>query len=166
MTVYYSTFDTPVGPFSVAVNEHQAIVATAFGRLASLKTRLRRCQLLVDIESTAKVEKQVREYFRGERQSFDVSLAASGSDFQHSVWDALIKIPYGQTFSYGEIAKRLNRPKAARAVGRANGTNPICLIVPCHRVIGADGSLTGFAFGEQIKQELLRHEGALPAGLV
>ena len=166
MTHYYSTFETPVGPFSVAVNDDSSIVATAFGKLPSLKNRIKGCQLLVDEESSADVQRQVQEYFRGERRSFDLPLEPTGTAFQHSVWDALVKIPHGQTASYGEIAARLNHPKAARAVGRANGTNPICLIVPCHRVTGTDGSLTGFAFGKKIKEKLLRHEGALPASLV
>ena len=87
--------------------------------------------------------------------------AAVGTPFQQAVWSALRKIPFGKTASYGEVAATLGRPGAARAVGRANGTNPVCVIVPCHRVIGADGSLTGFAFGEKIKRQLLSLEGAM-----
>ncbi len=166
MTAYYSSFDTPLGPFSVAVNEQKAVVATAFGKRSSLKSRLSECHLISDIRHCSAVEQQVTEYFDKQRHTFDLPLAAKGTSFQHSVWQALITIPYGETVSYGELAAQLNRPRAARAVGRANGTNPICLIVPCHRVVGADGSLTGFAFGEQIKEQLLRHEGGLAAGLV
>ena len=127
---------------------------------------VRECHLLSDIQKTSEVRRQVDEYFRRKRRIFTLKLSPEGTPFQHSVWDALVGIPFGQTASYGEIAAQLNRPKAARAVGRANGTNPIYLIVPCHRVIGANGSLTGFAFGEKIKEKLLRHEGASAASLV
>lgn len=166
MTFYYSTSQTVIGPFSVAVNESNNVVATAFGRLAALQSRLSKCHLLSDIQKCAGVQKQVEEYFSGKRVMFDLELAPQGTAFQHAVWDALREIPWGQTRSYGQIAATLGRPKSARAVGRANATNPICLIVPCHRVIGANGLLTGFAFGEKIKAELLRHEGALPPSLV
>tara|TARA_Y100000385_G_scaffold132728_1_gene137934 strand:+ start:2746 stop:3213 length:468 start_codon:yes stop_codon:yes gene_type:complete len=155
-----------VRPFSAAVNENNAVVATAFGTSDALRKRVKGCHLLVDVERLAKVKRQVEEYFWGKRRCFTLKLAPAGTPFQHSVWDALVEIPYGETASYMQIAKSIGRPKAARAVGRANGTNPICLIVPCHRVIGADGSLTGFAFGEKIKEKLLRHEGALTTGLV
>ena len=89
-----------------------------------------------------------------------MKLAPCGTPFQQSVWTALQRIPFGETRSYGQLATELGNPGAARAVGRANATNPIALIVPCHRVIGSDGSLTGFAFGEDIKRRLLAHEGA------
>ena len=121
---------------------------------------------MVDGKLLVKVKQQVDDYFQGKRRNFPLKLAAVGTPFQYSVWDALAGIPYGKTASYGQIAETIGRPNAARAVGRANETNPICFIVPCHRVIGADGSLTGFAFGESIKRKLLLHEGALPAGLV
>jgi len=88
-----------------------------------------------------------------------VPLAPIGTEFQKRVWDALCAIPVGETRGYAQLAGQLGSPQAARAVGRANATNPICLFVPCHRVIGADGSLTGFAFGEDIKRKLLEHEG-------
>ena len=91
---------------------------------------------------------------------FTLKLAPSGTPFQQGVWAALQRIPFGESRSYGQIATELGNPGASRAVGRANATNPIALIVPCHRVIGSDGSLTGFAFGEDIKRRLLAHEGA------
>ncbi len=100
----------------------------------------------------------LKEYFAGERQQFDLQRVLDDTAFRMKVWRALERIPFGETRSYREIAIALGRPTAARAVGRANATNPICLIVPCHRVIGADGSLTGFAFGEAIKRRLLDHE--------
>lgn len=158
---YYDTFATPLGAFSVAVNDSAAVVGTAFGRLAELRSRLAKCQLIRDTTRTAEARTQVLAYFAGHRGEFDLPLAASGTPFQQQVWRALQGIPRGQTRSYGQLAAALGMPAASRAVGRANATNPICLIVPCHRVIGADGSLTGFAFGEEIKRQLLEHEGAL-----
>lgn len=103
---------------------------------------------------------QLGEYFAGERHTFDLPLAPAGTPFQLAVWAALRTIPYGETVSYGELAQRLRRPNGARAVGLANGTNPLPIIVPCHRVIGADGSLTGFGGGLSIKRALLSLEGA------
>jgi methylated-DNA-[protein]-cysteine S-methyltransferase len=98
---------------------------------------------------------QLEEYFAGERQSFELAVAPSGTEFQRSVWRQLAAIPYGQTRSYGEIAAAVGRPSASRAVGAANGHNPISVIVPCHRVIGANGSLTGYAGGLDRKTLLL-----------
>jgi methylated-DNA-[protein]-cysteine S-methyltransferase len=106
----------------------------------------------------APVQKQVDEYASGRRRDFDFELAAEGPDFHQTVWKALRDIPFGQTTSYGALAKRIGHPGSARAVGAANGANPIGLIVPCHRVIGADGSLTGYAGGLPLKRKLLEHE--------
>jgi methylated-DNA-[protein]-cysteine S-methyltransferase len=168
MNLHATTFPTPCGPFSVAVNATGAVVATAFGHLDSLRSRLKPiCHLISDkLALTLPVKKEIDAYFAGKLRTFTVPLAAEGTDFQHRVWSALVAIPYGETRSYGALAADLGNPNASRAVGRANATNPICLLVPCHRVIGADGSLTGFAFGEDIKRELLTHEGALPAQLL
>lgn len=107
-------------------------------------------------------EKQLDQYFSGKRHTFDLPLSPHGTDFQLRVWKALQTIPYGQTISYAELARRVGNPKASRAVGLANGRNPLSIIVPCHRVIGADGSLTGYGGGLAIKEFLLRLEGALP----
>ena len=157
-TLFASTFETTFGPFSVAVDDTGAVVATAFGDLAAL---VQRCsgdvELIVDDKATAGARRQITDYLAGKRREFDLPLAARGSDFQQRVWKALGAIPLGETRSYGALAEDLK--SSARAVGRANATNPICLIVPCHRVIGADGSLTGFAFGEEIKRRLLALEG-------
>ena len=101
---------------------------------------------------------QLRAYFDGALTEFDLSLRMEGTAFQRSVWDALLEIPYGETASYGEIARRVGKPGAARAVGLANGQNPVAIIVPCHRVIGADGSLTGYGGGMERKRWLLAHE--------
>ena len=103
--------------------------------------------------------RQLGEYFAGTRQSFDLLLDFSGTPFQQEVWRALLTIPYGQTRSYGEIARQIGRPAAVRAVGAANGKNPISIIAPCHRVIGATGELTGFAGGLHAKETLLALEG-------
>jgi methylated-DNA-[protein]-cysteine S-methyltransferase len=104
------------------------------------------------------VRGQLSEYFAGERRSFDLPLSATGTEFQRRVWAALIEIPYGQTTTYGAVAGSLGSPGASRAVGLANGQNPISIIVPCHRVIGADGSMTGYGGGVPAKQWLLAHE--------
>lgn len=104
-------------------------------------------------------EQQLTEYFAGERTEFDLPLAAQGTEFQHRVWDELMKVPFGETASYGEISKRLGLDRRGpRAVGMANGRNPIPIIVPCHRIIGADGSLTGYAGGLDKKVHLLSLE--------
>ena len=104
------------------------------------------------------VRQQLDEYFAGTRTSFDVPFELDGTPFQKQVWEALIAIPYGETIDYGEQARRIGRPGAARAVGAANGRNPISIIVPCHRVIGANGSLTGYGWGTDRKAWLLEHE--------
>jgi methylated-DNA-[protein]-cysteine S-methyltransferase len=101
---------------------------------------------------------QLAEYFAGERDAFSIPLAPRGTPFQHRVWQALAAIPYGETRSYGEIARVIGSPSASRAVGAANGRNPIPIVVPCHRVIGADGTLTGFGGGLDAKRWLLAHE--------
>lgn len=106
------------------------------------------------------VMRQLDEYFAGQRERFDVRLAPRGTAFQREVWWALQQIPYGTTTSYAQLAQQIGRPRAIRAVGTANGANPVAVIVPCHRVIGSDGSLTGFAGGLERKQQLLQLEGA------
>ena len=110
--------------------------------------------------------RQLGEYFAGTRQTFDLPLAPHGTDFQLGVWQALRTIPFGDTWSYAQLAGKIGQPSAMRAVGAANGRNPIPIIVPCHRVIGADGSLTGFGGGLPTKEFLLRLEGALPGALL
>jgi methylated-DNA-[protein]-cysteine S-methyltransferase len=105
---------------------------------------------------------QLAEYFAGRRRTFDLPLAPRGTEFQQTVWAALTRIPYGSTLSYGELARRIGKPQASRAVGLANGANPLPIVVPCHRVIGADGSLTGFGGGLDAKRKLLALERAQP----
>ncbi|MCP5130578.1 MAG: methylated-DNA--[protein]-cysteine S-methyltransferase [Pseudomonadales bacterium] len=104
---------------------------------------------------------QLRQYFAGRRKQFDLPLAAAGTDFQHKVWDALGDIPWGELRSYADIALAIDKPSAVRAVGAANGRNPLPIVVPCHRVIGSNGSLTGFAGGLDMKRRLLELEGSL-----
>jgi O-6-methylguanine DNA methyltransferase len=101
---------------------------------------------------------QLHEYLAGERTEFDLPLRPNGNEFEQAVWAELVRIPYGETTSYGEIARRIGHPTAARAVGRANGRNPIAIVVPCHRVIGSDGSLTGYGGGLDLKRRLLTLE--------
>ena len=113
-----------------------------------------------DPAALAAASGQLREYFAGARRSFELALAPRGTPFQLEVWRALCRIPYGETLAYGELARRLGHPRGARAVGLANGANPLPVIVPCHRVIGADGGLTGFGGGLAIKRVLLELEGA------
>ena len=106
----------------------------------------------------AEVETQLEEYFNGKRKAFDIKLRPSGTEFQQVVWSKLQKIPYGKTISYKELAKMTGNPNAARAVGMANNKNPIVIIVPCHRVVGINGKLVGYAGGLDLKQELLELE--------
>jgi O-6-methylguanine DNA methyltransferase len=111
-------------------------------------------------------ERQLVEYLEGKRRVFELPLRLEGSDFQKAVWEAVSCIPYGQTASYGEIAHLIGKPNASRAVGSANGANPIPIVVPCHRVIGKDGSLTGYGGGLALKSRFLALEGILPAPAV
>ena len=102
--------------------------------------------------------RQLKEYFAGDRRDFDLPVALHGTAFQRKVWEQLREIPCGETLSYGQLAKRIRQPSASRAVGLANGRNPVSIVIPCHRVIGADGSLTGYGGGIERKQWLLEHE--------
>jgi len=164
--LFLETFPTPLGPFSIATDAQGAVHATAFGGEDALRERLpsaldaTRSAIFETPAHRSEARAQVEAYFAKKRQRFDLSLAARGTAFQQRVWAALCEIPFGATTSYGALATQLGSPKAARAVGSANGANPICLIVPCHRVIAANGGLGGFAFGLEIKQALLAHEQA------
>lgn len=168
MSYYTSLMDSPCGPLLLVVNDAGAVVRIEFqnGR-ESQKTILKMLAAGIDVSEdagrTAEVRRQLEQYFAGERQEFDLELAPEGTPFELSVWGELKKIPFGETRSYGEIAQAIGRPGSARAVGRANGANPIPIVVPCHRVIGANGSLTGFGGGLPAKERLLELEGrALP----
>jgi methylated-DNA-[protein]-cysteine S-methyltransferase len=110
-------------------------------------------------------QRELTEYFAGQRRCFDVPVGAAGTAFQQQVWESLRGIPYGELRSYRDIADSIGKPRAVRAVGAANGRNPLPIVVPCHRVIGSDGKLTGFAGGLETKRQLLVLEGSLSAGL-
>jgi methylated-DNA-[protein]-cysteine S-methyltransferase len=146
------TFTTPFGPALAVVDDDGALCEF------SLSGQLETEEFVHDNGAVRDVAKQVREYFDGERRDFDLLLAPDGTPFQQAVWEELVKIPYGTTISYLTLARRVGRPKASRAVGQANGANPIALIIPCHRVIGADGTLTGYGGGLPLKQALLDFE--------
>lgn len=143
--------DSPVGPLTL-VSDGAAIVGCSFSNSSSAEAR--EAEPGEDVV-LRRATKQLAEYFSGERSSFDLPLAPRGTEFQQRVWKQLSAIPFGETRTYGEIARKLGNPNAMRAVGAANGANPIAIIVPCHRVIGADGSLTGFGGGMERKKYLL-----------
>lgn len=153
--MYYCFLDTPIGELLLA-GEDGALSMIGFPK-GSMR-REPEADWIFNEKPLADACRQLREYFAGERQAFDIPLQLSGTEFQVSVLEALRKIPYGQTASYGEIAKRIGRPRAVRAVGAANGRNPIPIVVPCHRVIGSTGDLTGFGGGLDTKEALLRLE--------
>ncbi len=161
------TLPSPMGTLTVVMNG-DALCALEFegheDRGARLLAKGYDDAEIETVEPDPKVKAALEAYFDGDITAVDaLPTAARGTAFERSVWDALRKIPAGRTASYGEIAAKLGRPGASRAVGRANGLNPIAIVVPCHRVIGADGTLTGYASGLQRKEWLLRHEGALLA---
>jgi len=160
MNLFYDTFSTPFGSFSLAVTSTGALAATAFGDSQSLLSRLPKCHIMYDTSLTTPARNQLLDFFSGRRRNFDLPLSLHGTSFQQRVWSALLAIPFGATRTYGQLAAQLGAPHAARAVGRANATNPACVIVPCHRVIGSNGSLTGFAFGVDLKRQLLHFERA------
>ncbi len=158
MNGYYNVVDSPFGPLSPVVDLDGALQILHFGEQHP-KGYVR------DPSKTAVVDRQLAEYFRRERTDFDLALNPKGTEFQHLVWKLLREIPYGVTRSYGELAREIGNPGASRAVGRANATNPIAIIVPCHRVIGSNGTLTGYAGGLSMKEKLLQFEQGLTGSL-
>ena len=161
-TFHFSVFRTPVGRFSVAVDSSGAVAAAAFGTERALLGRLGGGALVPGAARTGAARRQVEAWFLGRVRHFSARLSPEGTPFQLRVWSELRRIPFGETRSYGQVARIVG--SSARAVGRASATNPICLMVPCHRVVGADGSLTGFAFGVGAKRRLLELEGARLSG--
>lgn len=157
MSLYYKFMDSPVGKLKLVANE-RGIVAILWQNDKPHRVRLDDLFEGVEFPLLIKAEKQLQEYFSGHRKSFSMPLDMRGTPFQKQVWTALLDIPFGETRSYGELAKQIGYPAASRAVGAANGRNPISIIVPCHRVIGSSGSLTGFAGGLEIKARLLALE--------
>jgi methylated-DNA-[protein]-cysteine S-methyltransferase len=162
--LYWRHLDSPIGGLGLLVDEKGRVVRVHFlrkGEQAAPAMALHHpgVTFVEDHGRTAELASQLSEYLGGERKVFELELAPEGGELQQEVWRELLAIPRGETRSYGEIAKKLGRPGAARAVGRANATNPIPVIVPCHRVIGSDGKLTGFGGGLPMKKQLLRLEG-------
>lgn len=158
------TVDSPVGRLT--------LVATDQGLAGVLwdKDRPQRVRLNIEAEDNrhpvlVETERQLEEYFAGRRREFAVELDVAGTVFQRKVWNALLTIPFGETRSYGQIARQIGNPDAVRAVGAANGRNPVSIVVPCHRVIGSTGKLTGFGGGLDVKSHLLALEGAKTASL-
>lgn len=153
--MYYCYFDTPIGELLLAGD------AAALSMIGFPKGAMRRdpeADWIYNEQPFERACEQLGEYFAGKRKDFDLPLKLSGSEFQISVLEALLQIPYGETTTYGAIAKQIGNPKAMRAVGAANGRNPIPIVVPCHRVIGSGGDLTGFGGGLDTKEALLRLE--------
>jgi methylated-DNA-[protein]-cysteine S-methyltransferase len=160
MTFYYQKIKSPAGPLVLAgTGEH--LYAVVFEK--QWPTVSKRFAVLEEAETkilkTAK--QQLAEYFTGQRKSFDLPIKLGGTAFQNRTWSALAKIPFGQTRTYKQQAEAAASPKAVRAVGRTNGLNPLCIVLPCHRVIGSDGTLTGYAGGLEAKKFLLELEGGL-----
>jgi methylated-DNA-[protein]-cysteine S-methyltransferase len=157
MTHFYKIMPSPVGTVKLVASD-QGLAAILWEN--DRPSRVRLGELVEDPSNPILVqaEKELGEYFAGERTKFDVKLDMVGTDFQKDVWNALLSIPFGETRSYRDIARQVRRPTAFRAVGAANGRNPISIITPCHRAIGSDGSLTGFAGGLGTKKYLLEHE--------
>src|SRR5579863_4182430 len=145
-------FKTPFGPAWASIDESGAVTAFSFSAGEGRG-------------SNPDLPRQLDEFFAGERRVFDLPLAPKGSAFQKCVWAELLKIPFGETISYGELARRIGNPAASRAVGRANATNPVALIIPCHRVIGANGRLTGYGGGIELKDKLIAWEREIRNGV-
>lgn len=164
MKAYLDTADTPAGPLTFAVNEDGALIRAHFEESddpSDIEDELRSDgyeYFIQESNRTARLREELSEYQSGERREFTVPLAFSGTPWQREVWGALTRIPYGETRSYAQVADMVGRPGAARAVGGANACNRLPLVVPCHRVIAADGSLGGFNGGLHLKERLLEHE--------
>jgi methylated-DNA-[protein]-cysteine S-methyltransferase len=154
-TMYYDYLDSPIGSLLLAGDGNSLI---ELGFPAGKAARRHQAEWVRDSAPFLECTRQLRDYFAGQLRQFNLPLAPQGTEFQQQVWEALCAIPYGQTVSYGEVARSLGRPSASRAVGAANGKNPIPIIIPCHRVIGSGGSLVGFGGGLPIKQRLLALE--------
>jgi len=159
MSHVFKTMKSPVGVLTLVASD-KGLAAILWPKDDPKRVRLPALARDDDHPVLRKAEKELAEYFAGKRKRFTVTLDFAGTDFQKQVWQALLAIPFGQTRSYGDIARDVGRPSAMRAVGAANGRNPISIIAPCHRVIGANGALTGFAGGLKAKQTLLALEAA------
>ncbi len=152
--IVFDISESPVGPLVLAAQDG-ALVHIAFEGRVAVEGSWQRAP---DVDILRRARRQLDEYFAGERTAFDLPLHPAGTPFQRRVWDGLRRIPHGETTSYADLARRVGNERAVRAVGAANGRNPIVIVVPCHRVIGSDGSLTGFGGGIERKRWLLDHE--------
>jgi len=159
MEYFFKDMDSPVGRLRL-VGSDKGLAAILWENDNPKRVRVRDYVERADHPVLVETEQQLGEYFAGKRHTFSVPLDLLGTDFQKEVWSVLTTIPYGETLTYSDIARRLGNEKAVRAVGAANGRNPVSIVVPCHRVIGATGDLTGFAGGLEAKAQLLRLEGA------
>jgi methylated-DNA-[protein]-cysteine S-methyltransferase len=155
----YKLVDSPIGVLRLVASE-KGLVAILWKTDKPRRVRLGEVVEEPSHPVLVRTEKELKEYFAGKRRVFSIPLDVRGTPFQNEVWGALLGIPFGETRSYGDLAKRLGNPAASRAVGAANGRNPVAIIVPCHRVVGATGSLTGFAGGLEAKAYLLSLEGS------
>ena len=154
-SVYQMVIESPVGPIELVSNGESlnGLYFSSHKNRPEIQSNTPQpCSLLREAAH------QLEAYFAGRRQAFDVPLAVRGTEFQRTVWGALKAIPFGESISYAELARRMERPSACRAVGTANGRNPISIIIPCHRVVGMSGRLTGYAGGLKIKEWLITHE--------
>ena len=158
MPYEYKLMPSPVGQLTLVARDGK-LSAILWEKERANRVRLGQLEEANSSPVLLETERQLQEYFAGTRSQFTLELDFSGTDFQKQVWQALLTIPFGETRSYSQIARQIGNPKAVRAVGAANGRNPISIIAPCHRVIGASGELTGFAGGLQAKQYLLALEG-------
>jgi methylated-DNA-[protein]-cysteine S-methyltransferase len=154
-TVWFTEIDSPAGPLRLAADA-EGLRHLEF--LSSSRARPRPADWVDDPAPLAEAVGQLRDYFAGNRRAFELALLPEGTEFQRRVWSQLCAIPYGETISYAELAARVGNPKASRAVGLANGQNPIAIVIPCHRVIGASGRLVGYGGGLPLKEKLLALE--------
>jgi methylated-DNA-[protein]-cysteine S-methyltransferase len=164
MKIYVSTLNSPIGTLYLASSDQGVLCIGLSGKenfLKELKKQIPGMELKENISKNKLLIKQLKEYFSGARKEFDLPLYMMGTEFHKLVWRQLCQVPFGQTASYKEIAEKIGRPKAMRAVGQANHRNPIPIIIPCHRIIGANGHLVGFGGGLDMKRFLLSHEGVL-----
>ncbi|MFC5865354.1 methylated-DNA--[protein]-cysteine S-methyltransferase [Acidicapsa dinghuensis] len=158
MSLSYKLVSSPIGILKLVASD-EGLVAVLWERDDPRRVRLSELAECPEHPILVSAEKELKEYFAGTRDAFTIPLDMRGTDFQKQVWEALLGIPFGETRTYGQLANLLGNPKATRAVGAANGRNPLAILVPCHRVIGFSGKLTGFAGGLDAKAHLLRLEG-------
>ncbi|WP_305881978.1 methylated-DNA--[protein]-cysteine S-methyltransferase [Halobacillus sp. A5] len=161
MRMYYDEYVSPVGRLRIVADEDGSLVGISLTDELWEKFLNRYGEVQPDAALIQPIKEQLEEYFRGERDAFSLPFTPEGTDFQKKVWQEVHAIPYGETKSYSDIAESLGSPKAVRAVGNANRLNPIPIVVPCHRVIGKNKLMTGYAGGLPMKEELLKLEGTL-----